>query len=313
MEAHYVLGKIAVDEAPLGFILDGKHPAMIAAALKVRINIVEWYRRFLTREIRELGFYTMGEGGRYWQRGDLLALEMVRKGTDVKESGPEREKVMLEYLEIMNKPYEWGSTPEIQAAACMTKKTVNTWQHNSSGKLMLVSSASAGVPPSQPAEPAQTPAQIPSDIVNAENAENAQTAHPAQPAQPSLPAHTAHTAQTALQPEQTSISSNADSEVNSQDIILAEMESESEDEDDGMLDSEVYEDLEAAAPAGVVNEMESELMDSEDLQENEQELDINFNLFFRHNHYDALLTPRQYDILASVYGSSVLSHFIPMY
>ena len=138
MEALYVVNKILASETPEVFVLDGRNPAMVRAALKVRINIVEWYRRFLTREVKELGFYTAN--GRLWQRGDLLALEMVRKGSDVSESGPARERKMLEYLDEMSRRGSWGSTPEVQAAACMTKRTIHTWQRMS-GKLCKINSA----------------------------------------------------------------------------------------------------------------------------------------------------------------------------
>ena len=144
MEALYVVKKILENDPPTSFVLDGYDEAMVRAALKVRINIVEWYRRFLTREVKELGPYT--QNGRLWQRGDLLALEMVRKGSDVSESGPQREKKMLEYLEEMNKRGTWGSTPEVQAASCMTKKSIHTWQ-KISGHLQKINTSKGSCDP----------------------------------------------------------------------------------------------------------------------------------------------------------------------
>lgn len=266
MESHYVLERIESGNPPEGFILDGKHPAMINAAKKVRLNIVEWYRRFLTREVKELGMYTENserEKGRYWQRGDLLALEMVRKGVDVKESGPDRERVMLEYLAMMNNPFEWGSTPEIQAAACMIKKTVNTWQHEPSGKVMLINVAIG-------------------------NCEETVTPHCFTPQSSSA-------APTACLVSESKMESDAElyedvSEESSDKILLGILKKRMQEKEGDEVEDEEDED-----------------------EEDEEKLDKCFNLYFRGNHYDAMITPRQFHILALTYGSKVLSHFIPMY
>jgi hypothetical protein len=129
MEINYLVAKLESGEIPLQIIIDGKHSAIIKAGLRVRAKIIEWYRTNLDKEIAEIGDYIeSGPDKRKWKRGDLLALEMIRKGKDVPEEGEERIKVMIDYLLEMASPGTWGSTPEYTAAAFLTKSKVIVWQ-----------------------------------------------------------------------------------------------------------------------------------------------------------------------------------------
>jgi hypothetical protein len=127
LELHYVLDKLDAGEKPETFVLNGTDPEMEAAALKLRSTIVGFYFNNLLADIPELGEYTVG--GRLWKRIDLLALEMVKKGKDVPEDGPARERLALEYLREMMSPSAWMSTPEYTATALMAKKKVVVYQN----------------------------------------------------------------------------------------------------------------------------------------------------------------------------------------
>lgn len=137
MELSYVLSKIDEGNPLEKFVLNGYSENMLQASNNIRSKIVEWFRRFLNREIIQLGNYIEGENGRKYQRGDLLALEMVRNGKDVPESGPERDTIILKYLLKMSLPHTWGSTPEYTAAACMTGKRINIWQNGNDGLFII--------------------------------------------------------------------------------------------------------------------------------------------------------------------------------
>ena len=141
MELSYILNNLG---NPIkSFYLDGHSARMLKASLTIRHRIVEWFRKYLKKEIPQLGNYNEGENARIYQRGDLLALEMVKNGKDVPEEGNEREQIILQYLLKMSMPTTWGSTPEYTAAACMTKKIINIWQRGDTG-LFIINSINGG-------------------------------------------------------------------------------------------------------------------------------------------------------------------------
>jgi hypothetical protein len=126
LELHHVLDKLAAGEKVDEFMIDGHDEEMLAAAMKMRTTVTGFYYNKLHAEIPEFGEYTVG--GRPWRRIDLIALEMVKKGIDVPEDGPEREKEALRYLKAMSAPCAWMSTPEYTAVALIAKKKVVVYQ-----------------------------------------------------------------------------------------------------------------------------------------------------------------------------------------
>jgi hypothetical protein len=103
------------------FVLDGNSTIAIKGGFIVRQRICEWYRSGLTKPIPSMGKYTEADGGRDWQRGDLLAMEMVQRETEVPEEGKERTRAQLKYLLQMLLPKTWGGTPEYFAFAHIFK------------------------------------------------------------------------------------------------------------------------------------------------------------------------------------------------
>jgi hypothetical protein len=118
-------------------LLDGMHPEVERSAQMTRQKIVEWLSHF-DLPVPQLGNFVEGSDARLYTRGDLLALDMVRNGTDMPE-GEARTLKLQEYVSRMAKNDTWGSTPEYTAAACMLRKTVRVWQRID-GKLINVSS-----------------------------------------------------------------------------------------------------------------------------------------------------------------------------
>ena len=111
---------------PKNFLLDGHNENMLKAGHKLRLTCVEWFKRKLNAPIEQLGSYV--QNGRTYVRGDLPALEMVRRGKDVAEEGEQRKETILQYLSEMACPFTWGSSPEYTSVAMMTGKRVNVWQ-----------------------------------------------------------------------------------------------------------------------------------------------------------------------------------------
>lgn len=126
LEMNYIESQIDLKNPPKSFCLDGQHEALETAGHALRLKCVDWFARKYDADVPELGSYV--ENGRLYVRGDLPALEMVKKGIDVPESGPERLKIIQEYLQTMSLPKTWGSSPEYTAVSIMTKKTINIWQ-----------------------------------------------------------------------------------------------------------------------------------------------------------------------------------------
>jgi len=172
LEVQHVVASVDAGAPPGACVVDGDCSVMVTAAFKLRGAVIEWFRRRLHSEVPELGEYT--QGGRLWRRGDLLALEMVRKSIAVPESdGPAREAAMLKYLLDMSRPAVWGSTPEYTAVALMSGKCVRVHTHDACGVLRIFNAVN------EPAvvEPASPPAQLPV-VQLASNLEDAQVFSP---------------------------------------------------------------------------------------------------------------------------------------
>ena len=116
-----VLQSIEKNEEINNFILDGNNQVAIRGGFLVRQRICEWYKSGLTKSVPSMGKYTETEGGRDWCRGDLLAMEMVQRETEVPEEGVERTKAQIKYLLHMMLPKTWGGTPEYFAFAQIFK------------------------------------------------------------------------------------------------------------------------------------------------------------------------------------------------
>ena len=107
------------------FILDGHNNVVIRGGFMVRQRICEWYKAGLNKPVPSMGKYTVG--GRDWVRGDLLAVEMVQRETDVPEEGVERTKAQIKYLLHMMLPKTWGGTPEYFAFAHIFKIKISIY------------------------------------------------------------------------------------------------------------------------------------------------------------------------------------------
>jgi hypothetical protein len=116
-----ILETIKKGETLKHFILDGHNVLAIRGGFLVRQRICEWYKSGLTKSVPSMGKYTEADGGRDWMRGDLLAMEMVQRETDVPEEGKYRTKAQLKYLLQMMLPKTWGGTPEYFAFAHIFK------------------------------------------------------------------------------------------------------------------------------------------------------------------------------------------------
>jgi hypothetical protein len=134
LEMAYIESQIDLNDPPKCFLLDGEHAALEAAAQSLRLKCVDWYARKYDAEVPQLGKYV--ENGRLYVRGDLPALEMVRKGMDVPESGQERFNLIKDYLQNMSHSTTWGSSPEYTAVGLMTRKRINIWQNNDAFKII---------------------------------------------------------------------------------------------------------------------------------------------------------------------------------
>ena len=211
IELNYILNKIDNGEPVSTISINGYDKELIEAAQRTRRKIVKWFSKKPEKEVPQLGNFVEGENARPWKRSDLIAMEMVNRGKDIPENGPERENAIREYLEFMSKCTSWGGTPECFAAAAMTGKTLNTWQPDENKQLFKISTICGSKT---------------DEILNEDNAE-----------------------------------------------------------DDAMMYSD----------------------DDSDEEEN----DKSFNLFFRGNHYQPLVSRRQFGKLVSVFGSDLFQNIEP--
>lgn len=267
-----MIKKIDADDAPEEIVLDGFDRDMLKAAQHTRLKIVEWYRKRLDQPVPQLGNYIEGPNARPWVRGDLLAAEMVRQSKDVPEQGPERENVILRYLLEMSEPKTWGSTPEYFAAACMTGKTIHVRQMGTDGKLFIVNSVNG----SSVAQPPILDVAPPQPDLGATSA--------SQDAESTIPA-----------PHEL-----ADCIDNSSDAAL-EAAGISKIQESAEMDADLYS---VGCDCGSI-----EFSDDDEDEESEQENDGAYNLFFRGNHYQALVTRDQYLRLIAHYGIDAFRNF----
>lgn len=131
LECAVLLRRVAAkDPPPESALLDGLHPAAAEAAEDLRRMICKWYSGGLDKTIASFGNYSeanASQSSRLWTRQDVLAVEMVRLGQDVPESGPERTTQALQYIKDMQSG-EWGSTPEYTAFAMLSKLEIQVYQ-----------------------------------------------------------------------------------------------------------------------------------------------------------------------------------------
>lgn len=106
--------------------INGRADCVIKSAETLAGMICDWYQNNMAKEV--VGFGSYISSGRAWVRRDLIAIEMVQKGRDVPEDGPERESAALKYLAKMRQRGSWGSTPEYTAFAFMSKLRVEVYQ-----------------------------------------------------------------------------------------------------------------------------------------------------------------------------------------
>ena len=270
MELSYVLNKIDEGNPIEKFVLDGHSENMLQASNNIRSKIVEWFRRFLSRDIPQLGNYTEGINGRKYQRGDLLALEMVRNGKDVPETGPERETVILKYLLHMSLPNTWGSTPEYTAAACMTGKRINIWQDGENG-LFIINSINGDISHKSSEESKITVCVFNGAVESKLQANN-----------------------------ETELQANNETELQTSKLQSQSQQSQQQT-DNAENDAVLYED-------GDNIEDNDELSDIESDDDDDQN-DSSYNLYFKNNHYMPIVTRTQYLKLISVYGIDKLNNF----
>jgi hypothetical protein len=284
MELSYILKKIEAGEPPEVIVLDGYDRDMLTAAHTTRLKIVEWYRKRLNHPVPQLGNYIEGPDARPWVRGDLLAAEMVRHGKDVPESGPGRENVILRYLLHMSERSTWGSTPEYFAAACMTGKTINVHQMNDKGELFIINSVNGS---SIPAPVVIGDPQPTMAVSNTSNTSDQEFHHESSTA-------------IVLAPELCDDATELDSPLSTEAVFEIAEETKLKDSE---MDADLYSDSEPLADCSSHYSAYSKDSDSDSEEEDE------YNLFFRNNHYQALVSRSQYLRLVSQYGIEAFRNF----
>jgi hypothetical protein len=284
MELSYILKKIEAGEPPEVIVLDGYDRDMLTAAHTTRLKIVEWYRKRLNHPVPQLGNYVEGPDARPWVRGDLLAAEMVRHGKDVPESGPGRENVILRYLLHMSERSTWGSTPEYFAAACMTGKTINVHQMNDKGELFIINSVNGS---SIPAPVVIGDPQPTMEVSNTSNTSDQEFNHESSTA-------------IVLAPELCDDATELDTPLSTEAVFEIAEETKLKDSE---MDADLYSDSEPFADCSSHYSAYSKDSDSDSEEEDE------YNLFFRNNHYQALVSRSQYFRLVSQYGIEAFRNF----
>jgi hypothetical protein len=284
MELSYILKKIEAGEPPEVIVLDGYDRDMLTAAHTTRLKIVEWYRKRLNHPVPQLGNYVEGPDARPWVRGDLLAAEMVRHGKDVPESGPGRENVILRYLLHMSERSTWGSTPEYFAAACMTGKTINVHQMNDKGELFIINSVNGS---SIPAPVVIGDPQPTMAVSNTSNTSDQEFHHESSTA-------------IVLAPELCDDATELDTPLSTEAVFEIAEETKLKDSE---MDADLYSDSEPFADCSSHYSAYSKDSDSDSEEEDE------YNLFFRNNHYQALVSRSQYFRLVSQYGIEAFRNF----
>lgn len=108
------------------YCINGHADCVIKSAETLCGMICDWYQNGLMKVVAGFGSYI--SSGRSWVRRDILAIEMVQRGRDVPEEGPDRDKAAYGYLKRMRQRGSWGSTPEYTAFAFMSKLRVEVYQ-----------------------------------------------------------------------------------------------------------------------------------------------------------------------------------------
>lgn len=126
LECTAILSMDRKGQCPKSVCLDGHSKTVTSSAEDLAQLICKWYSSGLDKEISSFGSYV--QSGRQWCKRDILAMEMVQRGRDIPEDGPERHKAALDYLQKMQRPGTWGSTPEYTAFAFMSKLKVEVYQ-----------------------------------------------------------------------------------------------------------------------------------------------------------------------------------------
>jgi hypothetical protein len=305
MELSYILKKIDAGEPPEEIVLDGHDRDMLKAAHTTRLKIVDWYRKRLNYPVPQLGNYIEGPDARPWVRGDLLAAEMVRHGKDVPESGIGRENIILRYLLNMSERSTWGSTPEYFAAACMTGKKIHVRQMNEKGELFIINSVDGScIPPPviidgvDPQPQAVVAAVAALDAVSAIAEVSSSAVHGQAALQLTVEAD--------FQPEVISTAIVLAPEIGSPPSSPSVSSATATKLQDSEMDADLYSET---GTVGDMSESDVESEDGEDGEDDDEDDDGSYNLFFRNNHYQALVSRSQYLRLVSQYGIDAFRNF----
>jgi hypothetical protein len=114
-------------------VLNGRDRRILKSAEDLREIIVSWYYNGLEKTVDSFGTFNQA-GLTLWKREDIIATELHNLSSkDVPESGPDRRKAVLTYLDIMKKSGTWGGTPEYSALALIAKCNIDVY---SEGKIV---------------------------------------------------------------------------------------------------------------------------------------------------------------------------------
>ena len=113
-------------EKPSTTNLNGFSLEVTSSAEDLRKLVVLWYSSGLSKEVPSLGHFDE-TSKRLFCRGDLLALEAIRQGLDVEESGPKRVEIIQSMIRMMKREGSWASTPEYIAVSHLTNCNIKVW------------------------------------------------------------------------------------------------------------------------------------------------------------------------------------------
>lgn len=175
-------------EKPTNALIDGNSSVTYTSAELLRQYMMNWFETGLDKELPGFGAYREAvraadaaaandaaanqgssaaandgnaavpttaalqspDDGRNWMRGDVLALDMIRRGIDVPDADcPERTAVILQYIKGMRCRGVMGGTPEYVAFAFMSKLKIEVFQKARGGPSAASGGAAsaAGPPP----------------------------------------------------------------------------------------------------------------------------------------------------------------------
>lgn len=109
-------------------LLDGFSPSIVAEGNYVRKKVVEWYvGAKQARVVPSMGAFE--HGGRPWTRGDILNMELVKRGAAGMPDAEEARAALRDaYLCEMLTHTTWGSVPEWTAYAMLRKTTTVAYE-----------------------------------------------------------------------------------------------------------------------------------------------------------------------------------------